>query len=102
MPKNIAHPSPPQWRGRFTMFQYVLAMGLGLCCADASLAHGAESDATHFVYFRSDHGLATGTGALPDKLDAPDLLNWKVQLDSGHSTPILVGKRIFLTSYRAE
>jgi len=55
-----------------------------------------------FSYFRSDQGLATGAGSLPDKLEAPELLSWSVRVDSGHSTPILAGQKIFLTTYRGE
>src|SRR5947209_4186793 len=56
----------------------------------------------NFKYFRADAGLATGTGPLPERLDAPDALQWRAALDSGHSTPILVNNRIFLTAYRPE
>lgn len=62
----------------------------------------AGSAQTMFSYFRSDAGRQTGAGPLPDRLDDPQLLNWRVALDSGHSTPILRGGKIFLTSYRPE
>ncbi len=55
-----------------------------------------------FSYFRSDAGLQTGTGPLPDQLEDPAALNWRISLDSGHSTPILCAGKIFLTTYRAE
>jgi outer membrane protein assembly factor BamB len=44
----------------------------------------------------------TGAATLPDRLDTPEALRWRVPLDSGHSTPILQGSRIFLTTYRAD
>ena len=54
-------------------------------------------------YFRSDEGVAgSGAGPLPDRFDAPGVLNWRVPLDPGHSTPILCKGKIFLTTYRAE
>jgi outer membrane protein assembly factor BamB len=54
-------------------------------------------------YFRSDEGVAaSAAGPLPDHFDSPDLLRWRVPMDSGHSTPILWKGRVFLTTYRAE
>src|SRR2546421_414107 len=64
----------------------------------ASIAAAADSK-----YFRSDEGVAgSSSGPLPDNLDAPGALLWRVRLDPGHSTPVLVKDRIFLTTYRAE
>jgi len=59
---------------------------------------------THFaiagdVYFRSDHGVAQAPGSLPEKFEAPV---WKTELSPGHSTPVIVGKRIFLTSHESQ
>ena len=48
------------------------------------------------VYFRSDRGVSAGSGQLPEKFDSPV---WKIDLPPGHSTPVISGKRIFLTSY---
>jgi outer membrane protein assembly factor BamB len=53
-------------------------------------------------YFRSDGGVASPSGPLPDNLDSPEVLRWRVAMDSGHSTPIVVGQRIILTTYREE
>jgi outer membrane protein assembly factor BamB len=53
-------------------------------------------------YFRSDAGIASSTGALPDNLETTELLRWRVPLDSGHSTPILHNGKIFLTTWRPE
>jgi outer membrane protein assembly factor BamB len=63
------------------------------------LSHAAESQ---FSYFRSDAGRQIGTGPLPDRLDTPEGLNWRVPMDSGHSTPIIRDGKIFLTSFQAE
>ncbi|HZR17774.1 MAG TPA: PQQ-binding-like beta-propeller repeat protein [Verrucomicrobiae bacterium] len=68
----------------------------------ASWLSAADVASTSFEYFRSDHGLQTGTGPLPSQLDAADALVWRVPLDSGHSTPILAAGKIFLTTYRQE
>ena len=53
-------------------------------------------------YFRSDGGVGSGVGSLPDHLEAAPALRWRVPLDPGHSTPILHGGRVFLTTWRAE
>ncbi len=62
----------------------------------------ARAATESFAYFRSDRGLETGSGPLPENLEAPAALRWRVELDSGHSTPILQNGRIFLTTYRPE
>ena len=53
-------------------------------------------------YFRSDAGVARSAGALPENFAAPEALVWRVPLEAGHSTPILHGGKIFLTTYRPE
>jgi outer membrane protein assembly factor BamB len=53
-----------------------------------------------FVYFRSDGGRQSGAGPLPFQLGAPDSLEWRIDLDSGHSTPLLYAGKIFVTTYR--
>ncbi len=70
----------------------------GLAAFLAAIAGAADTS-----YFRSDEGIGSAAaGPLPDHFDAPDALRWRVSLDSGHATPILVNGRIFLTSYRPE
>ncbi len=60
----------------------------------------AESD---LKYFHSNHGLADPScGALPSEFDAPGTLRWRVPMDTGHSTPVLSGGKIFLTAYHEE
>lgn len=54
-------------------------------------------------YFRADQGIAAATVTnLPADLGATNSLRWKVPLDPGHSTPVVVGPRLFLTTYHAE
>lgn len=73
-----------------------------LLCAVATCA-AAVAGSTDARYFRSDDGVAgSGAGPLPDSFDAPGALRWRIPIDPGHSTPILVNGRIFLTTYRAE
>jgi outer membrane protein assembly factor BamB len=38
---------------------------------------------------------------LPDRFDAPGALHWRVPMDPGHSTPVLFGDKVILTTYRA-
>jgi len=61
----------------------------------------AEPRAAEIQYFRADKGFGHAVGALPEDFNAPDSLNWRVPLDGGHSTPILDGGKIFVTTYLA-
>src|SRR5690349_21521173 len=69
------------------------------CLVSTCLLRAADSGA--LKYFRSDAGQAPDTQPLPDNLDAPNSLVWKVAMDGGHSTPVLSGDRLFLTSWRS-
>jgi outer membrane protein assembly factor BamB len=53
-------------------------------------------------YFRADGGVAAGDHTLPDQLDAPGVLKWRVPLTAGHSTPCVAGDAIYLTTYDKE
>jgi outer membrane protein assembly factor BamB len=73
---------------------------LGACFA---VALGARSNAAAEPnYFRADAGVARSAGSLPANLEAPEALRWRVPLDGGHSTPILAGGKIFLTTFRPD
>jgi outer membrane protein assembly factor BamB len=61
-----------------------------------------KAASSEFSYFRSDAGLQTGSGTLPERLDAPESLLWRKSLESGHSTPIFRAGKIFVTAYRPE
>jgi len=50
-------------------------------------------------YFRSDGGVSEARTALPEQLDQPSCLAWRQPLDSGHSTPCVVGDRAFVTTF---
>ena len=63
----------------------------------------AETTMGRLNYFRCDGGVAgPECGPLPDRLDAPGALKWKVPLDAGQSSPIVGNGRIFLTTYQAD
>jgi outer membrane protein assembly factor BamB len=54
------------------------------------------------AYFRSNHGLAdAANGALPADFDAAGAMRWRVPLEGGHATPMVGGRKIFLTQYEA-
>ena len=53
-------------------------------------------------YFRSDGGIADSTAALPENFEAPANTVWRQKVDPGHSTPLLHGDKIFLTTYRPD
>jgi len=65
-------------------------------------AHPLPAGQGSFTYFRSDAGLQTGTGTLPENLEAPEALRWKVPMEAGHSTPVLREGKIFMTAYEPE
>jgi len=53
-------------------------------------------------YFRADAGCGRSASQLPEDLNLPEALVWRVPLDGGHSTPIVDGGKIFVTTYRAD
>jgi len=77
-----------------------------LCLAAGGLGAftllAAEQAVDTARYFRSDLGVAASAGPLPDNLDTPGALRWRVAIDSGHSTPIIGGGKMFFTTYRKE
>jgi len=81
----------------FSSLSLAIALGLlGGPAWAASRAPGTER------YFRSEGGVAAEVGrALPAQLDVPKALRWRREVDPGHSTPMVLGDRIVLTSYRA-
>src|SRR5688572_8781077 len=67
-------------------------------CLSVLLLVWATATMAGDVYFRSDGGVAKDAGHLPEKFDKP---LWKVELASGHSTPVVANGKIFLTCYEA-
>jgi outer membrane protein assembly factor BamB len=69
----------------------------------SSTGLAADSPEHHVQYFRSDLGIApSANGPLPDRMDAPGALRWRVETDTGQSTPVVCSGKIFLTTYRNE
>src|SRR5215813_11830333 len=87
----------------YSCTKLVISLGFAFRLATAgNEIHASDSAASTFIYFRSDAGLATGNGRLPERLDDAESLSWRVAMDSGHSTPLLAGGKILLTTYRLE
>jgi len=70
-------------------------------CLTALCVPAQDVSTAEFQYFRSEQGIAKSAGPLPEDFNAPESLNWRVPLDGGHSTPIVDGGKIFVTTYRA-
>jgi outer membrane protein assembly factor BamB len=77
----------------------VLLITIGIT---ASLAGAADMIPSGAEYFRADAGVARSAEPLPGDLESPEALCWRVPSDFGHSTPILSGGKVFLTTYRPE
>jgi len=71
----------------------------GLCLF--TLVIRADEAPSGIQYFRADAGVGRSPEALPDDLNVVQALVWRVSLDEGHSTPILVSGKIFVTTYRS-
>jgi outer membrane protein assembly factor BamB len=76
--------------------------GLVLAISFAAGEMPAAEAAVSFKYFRSDAGTPAQAGPLPDNLEPPEAFRWRVELDSGHSTPVLQAGKIFLTTYHRD
>jgi outer membrane protein assembly factor BamB len=68
----------------------------GVLCLNTAAIRAEE-----IQYFRADSGLGRSSGQLPDDFNVPESQTWRVPLDGGHSTPIIEGGKIFVTTYRA-
>lgn len=82
---------------------YTRNLSRGLCCwaVAATTVFAANQPEATSRYFRSDGGKpGPKVGPLPDHLDAPGALRWRLPIDSGHSTPVLCGGKIIVTTYR--
>lgn len=78
-----------------------LPIAFAASCMFAALAIAADVASAQTSYFRLDNGLAAADGKpLPGELDDEHLV-WKEPLPQGHSTPTIVGERIFLTGHDA-
>jgi len=51
------------------------------------------------TFFRDDHGVVDAAGALPTEVDSADAVLWRVPLAKGHSSPIVCGDAVYLTTF---
>jgi outer membrane protein assembly factor BamB len=73
--------------------------GFWVVAAAVVVAGAAQVATAQVTFFRQDGGLAArDETALPEQLD-PDHADWKQALPPGHSTPCVVGNRIFVTAH---
>lgn len=77
----------------------VLLVGLMFCTIVAAYA-----DAADWPQFRGRNcsGRAEGNGELPAEIGPDVNVIWKTALPPGHSSPVVFGKRIYLTAVRDE
>jgi outer membrane protein assembly factor BamB len=81
---------------RVPCFSIRVAIALAPLAA-ALVAQGVAAQSV--AYFRVDHGRAASDDQpLPAELDDAHLV-WKAPLATGHSTPLIVGDRIFVTGH---
>lgn len=88
-------PSPPTPRPP-PAFVVSLGVLFGFALGWALPVHAEPNQAQ---FFRSDRGIARDSAKLPETLDDGTNLIWKAALDPGHSTPVVLGDRIFLTTF---
>ena len=68
---------------------------LALVLVSNPLAHG---EAPQWGSFRGNNGAGVAaSGRLPEALDPESNLQWRVEVPSGYSSPVIAGKNLFLT-----
>lgn len=76
-------------------YLFATALGVLLC-----MAAGAELTAADWTQFRGPGGLGVASETLPTQFGPQQNLRWKTKLPgAGASSPVILGDRIFLTSY---
>ncbi len=84
------------------MTSYARWVGLGVVVALSAGSLGAQSDKT-WARFRGPNGSGLSTAAnVPTEFGPAKNLAWKLPLPAGHSSPILLGNRIYLTGFRGD
>ncbi|MCE7875060.1 hypothetical protein DYH09_32490 [bacterium CPR1] len=76
-------------------YLFATALGVLLC-----MAAGAELTAADWTQFRGPDGMGVASEPLPTQFGPQQNLRWKTKLPgAGASSPVILGDRIFLTSY---
>jgi outer membrane protein assembly factor BamB len=91
MPTPSTSPSSPR---RSPAVSARAALGLAI-----GLAFTTGAAPSQIQFFRSDHGIAVDGEPLPETLEDSANLLWKTPLDPGHSTPVIAGDRLVLTTF---
>src|SRR5204863_6228289 len=84
-----------------TMRSFLKQILMVLLTTVAITTRGATIPPANAMYFRSDGGVARDPGTLPDDLNATGALSWRVPMDAGHSTPLLLNGHLYLTTWNA-
>lgn len=88
----------PRRRGTWTATLFPLAVGTVLIWLDAG---GATARAGDWPQFRGPRGgQAVGHSPLPTEIGPTRGVRWRTALPPGHSSPVVIGDRIFLTAVR--
>lgn len=70
-----------------------IAFPLALLIASSALA------AEPVAFFRAGSGVVDSAGSLPETIGTADALVWKTPLAAGHSSPIVCGDALYLTTF---
>jgi outer membrane protein assembly factor BamB len=55
--------------------------------------------AENVAFFRDNHGVIDAAGTLPEAIDSAAAILWRAPIAKGHSSPIVAGDVIYLTTY---
>lgn len=84
---------------RRDLIMIVMSGVLVAIAVDSAFADGVAK-VEESVFFRSLGGRAPDESTVPVRLDEKP--RWRTAIDAGHSTPVIVGDRIFLTTFSGE
>src|SRR5262245_3772647 len=75
-----------------------LRLAIAVGCSVGGLSSSARA-AEPGAFFRAGFGIVDDAGTLPEEVDSGDAIVWKVPLAKGHSTPIVHGDALYLTTF---
>ena len=58
-----------------------------------------SDDVPHWPQFRGQNSAGVGAGSPPIRFDPHTNVRWSVGLEAGHSSPCIVGSKLFVTTY---
>lgn len=93
-------------RSRFSVCRFAASLLIAACALsnlDPARGEAKPADAPRPVYFRHDGGVSGGNRLnLATTLTDAERLAWRRNFPPGHSTPCVVGDRVFLTTFRED